>query len=628
MRYIYQNVVQDGRGNFVASATVTVTLAGGSTKASIYSALTGGTVDADGIITTGTDGTFAFFVDEDDYSHSQQFRIVWSKSGFTSETWDYIQIFPDGDRTILTSSTVDQGDAGITGTIAWHIVDIDGGSDVIRMLPGSYLQETAISIPVGISLIGSGINNTIINSAVSADIAIELEDASPSIYKTELKDFWLLGDAAADAASTGTCGIKVTSTDYTKIYRVRSEGFASGGWGTAGTAGTDEAAGFWVSGAVGVTIENCYATKNDVGFRVDKGGASVNTTTTFKDCLAYINRTHGVLWEDTMTTVWEGGVIESNNGLISFEINCTGAAANNAIKDAHFESNQRISGAAAVGSRDINVTSLATINGLMLENIQFGSGATYPETIVELADTLLSTMRNCFFSLGAGGTNTLELNTDAVSTILEGNYFSTYPTDNGVGTVFVDRRIGVNDSADLASDTPSVSGVIYAKGYAGTMTSLANGSNGQIVIIEGQAGTTLDSSDNFLLKNGGSYMVLADGSIVTLRKDKTSGKWVLIGHEPSVAAQSLTNTATPSIDDRKIVYVPDAAVTAITSINGGYEGQDVFFVSEHTGANTTTFTDGGNLTIAGDFAMGLGDVLHLVYRKSTNKWHEVSRSAN
>ena len=67
MRYIYQNEVQDGRGNFVAGATVTVSLAGGATAASIYTAFTGGTVDADGIITTGTDGTFTFYVDEDDY---------------------------------------------------------------------------------------------------------------------------------------------------------------------------------------------------------------------------------------------------------------------------------------------------------------------------------------------------------------------------------------------------------------------------------------------------------------------------------------------------------------------------------------------------------------------------------
>ena len=152
MRYIYQNEVQDGRGNFVAGASVTVTLAGGTTKASIYSALTGGTVDADGIITTGTDGTFAFYVDEDDYSHSQQFRIVWSKSGFTSETWDYIQIFPDGERTLLTSSTVDQGDAAIVGTLAWHVADASTDPVTVKILPGTYLVSTSITIASTMSL--------------------------------------------------------------------------------------------------------------------------------------------------------------------------------------------------------------------------------------------------------------------------------------------------------------------------------------------------------------------------------------------------------------------------------------------------------------------------------------------
>jgi len=152
MRYIYQNVVQDGRGNFVASATVTVTLAGGTTKASIYSALTGGTVDADGIITTGTDGTFTFYVDEANYSHSQQFRIVWSKSGFTSETWDYIQIFPDGDRTLLTGSTVDQGDAAIVGTLAWHVADISTDYATITVLPGDHDLTTAVTVGSTINL--------------------------------------------------------------------------------------------------------------------------------------------------------------------------------------------------------------------------------------------------------------------------------------------------------------------------------------------------------------------------------------------------------------------------------------------------------------------------------------------
>ena len=152
MRYIYQSEVQDGRDNFVAGASVTVTRAGGTTKASIYSALTGGTVDSDGIITTGTDGTFAFYVDEDDYSHSQQFRIVWSKSGFTSETWDYIQIFPDGDRTLLTSSTVDQGDANIVGTLAWHVADASTDPATVTVLPGTYKITTNIVVATTMNL--------------------------------------------------------------------------------------------------------------------------------------------------------------------------------------------------------------------------------------------------------------------------------------------------------------------------------------------------------------------------------------------------------------------------------------------------------------------------------------------
>jgi hypothetical protein len=97
MRYAYHNVVQDGGGNFVAGATITVYLAGGTTKASIYAAFTGGVADTDSVIATDSTGTYEFYVDEADYAtttSTQMFKVVMTKSGYTSETWDYVKIFP------------------------------------------------------------------------------------------------------------------------------------------------------------------------------------------------------------------------------------------------------------------------------------------------------------------------------------------------------------------------------------------------------------------------------------------------------------------------------------------------------------------------------------------------------
>ena len=68
-RYIYQEVLQDGKGNVVSGASITVYLAGTTTKATIYTTFTGGSADADSVVTTGSDGTYAFYVDEDDYNN-------------------------------------------------------------------------------------------------------------------------------------------------------------------------------------------------------------------------------------------------------------------------------------------------------------------------------------------------------------------------------------------------------------------------------------------------------------------------------------------------------------------------------------------------------------------------------
>lgn len=92
-RYIYEGIARDGAGNIVASATVTVYLAGTTTAATIYSAYSGGTADADSAVATGTDGKFTFYVDETDYATSQEFKVVIAKSGYASITYDYIKIF-------------------------------------------------------------------------------------------------------------------------------------------------------------------------------------------------------------------------------------------------------------------------------------------------------------------------------------------------------------------------------------------------------------------------------------------------------------------------------------------------------------------------------------------------------
>lgn len=91
MRYYYKGLFRDGSGHPVLSGTASVYLAGTTTVASVYT--TAVIVTAVNSVTSSTtDGTFEFYVDESDYGFGQKFKVVLSKSGYTSQTYDNLEI--------------------------------------------------------------------------------------------------------------------------------------------------------------------------------------------------------------------------------------------------------------------------------------------------------------------------------------------------------------------------------------------------------------------------------------------------------------------------------------------------------------------------------------------------------
>ena len=76
-------VARDGAGNIVASATVTLTVSTGGAAATCYAAKTGGSVLTGGATTTGSDGTFTFWVDDGDHALITIFVVTSSKTGYT-----------------------------------------------------------------------------------------------------------------------------------------------------------------------------------------------------------------------------------------------------------------------------------------------------------------------------------------------------------------------------------------------------------------------------------------------------------------------------------------------------------------------------------------------------------------
>jgi hypothetical protein len=92
-RYIVEGTFVDQLGNAVLSGTVSVVLAGTGTAASIYAASSGGTA-VNSVTSSSTTGKFTFYVDPADYALNQEFDVIMSKTGYTSQTYYNIHPFP------------------------------------------------------------------------------------------------------------------------------------------------------------------------------------------------------------------------------------------------------------------------------------------------------------------------------------------------------------------------------------------------------------------------------------------------------------------------------------------------------------------------------------------------------
>lgn len=90
MRHKYSATFRDKYGNYIASGSVAVYLAGTSSAANIYTDVDSAT-HVHGVTTDST-GRYTFYVDRFDYNSDQTFKIVCSKSGYTSLTIDNITI--------------------------------------------------------------------------------------------------------------------------------------------------------------------------------------------------------------------------------------------------------------------------------------------------------------------------------------------------------------------------------------------------------------------------------------------------------------------------------------------------------------------------------------------------------
>lgn len=78
-------------GQVRGTSTISIYLAGGLIPASVYASSTGGT--AVNSVTSDSYGKFIFYIDESDYGLTQLFKIVSSKTGYDTITYDNLPFF-------------------------------------------------------------------------------------------------------------------------------------------------------------------------------------------------------------------------------------------------------------------------------------------------------------------------------------------------------------------------------------------------------------------------------------------------------------------------------------------------------------------------------------------------------
>ncbi len=91
MRCHYGGWFRDGAGKVVLEGTVKIYLEGGDIEADIYSTFAS-TTKVHAVSSSATDGTFEFWISRFDYDTDQRFKLVLSKLGYTTKTYDNISV--------------------------------------------------------------------------------------------------------------------------------------------------------------------------------------------------------------------------------------------------------------------------------------------------------------------------------------------------------------------------------------------------------------------------------------------------------------------------------------------------------------------------------------------------------
>jgi hypothetical protein len=205
--------------------------------------------------------------------------------------------------------------------------------------------------------------------------------------------------------------------------------------------------------------------------------------------------------------------------------------------------------------------------------------------------------------------------------------------DADIKAVYDTAQVKVNlYGAQTIAGTKTISGIL-SLGTAGRLTlgTLVPAANGQIG-YEGaylkfyhSSGTidTVAMLDD--VRSGASGYAALTGATFT-------GD-VSVGQDFRMPYDSVAFDASEAIsaDNKSVLFLYSftSAEEDIATINGGSDGKIIYLINTDASGYVATIKDNtGNIQTAGDFAMGLGDTMTLIYNSVDSKWYELSRSNN
>lgn len=615
--YVSGTTRETTTGQVRGGATVTVYLAGGVVPASVYAASTGGV--AVNFVLSDANGVFVFYVDEADYALTQRFKIVSSKTGYTSSTFDYLPLFSldsvdttaaltaNSDTKIPSQKAVKSYIDSSVGTSSTTFTIGSGGTTTLVLTSGtntfSITEGTAsldiaagatLNIDKDLTVNGYGVTLTAEDAASSITLDEQTVEFEGEGTATRLMKFVNKADAAATLTISGTSMDLVGGTNTFTI--------------NAGTASLDVAAGidvdidanFTVSTASTLTTElhvtapATHIADAATGFTI--AGGTTSKTLTVEDT-SLLNQD---LTTDASPTFATAKLSSLTDGYIPYHVaDATGLANTNLFTDA----TKVLQGDTANAKNTAGFTINQGANDDEILSLK-SSDITHTVTTDTEADTYGLLQK---YSATAGGLFIRGL-TDVDATgglVLEGIIGATNPTDINTALLLIGSKQAGNTTAALSAaetvakvlnrTTELIS--ILGDGKTNFWITANDGTNyeglqidpataGTMKIAAITAGTGTDNIDINITPAG-------TGSVVMPKVNISSG--LVTGITDLVVADGGTGASTLT-DHGVLVGSGTDPITALTALAAGEIIVGVGSADPHAlaaGATTTILVGGG-----------------------------------